>query len=131
MSTNLQKNLARNIVKNAKRAKPLNKQQLIVSSGYSEITAKASPGIIIDQKGVKEELKILGFDEESAKKVVSEILNSEDAEHKDRLKAADMVFSVHGTYAPEKHLNVNIPIPLLHVLNNYSNKETGEPQKED
>lgn len=102
MATERQRKLAKAIVENAVAKKPKNKKELLVSSGYSVISAEASPGVIIEQKGVQEELRILGFDSESAKKVVSEILNGDKIAPKDRLRAADMVFKVDGTYAPEK-----------------------------
>ncbi len=47
-----------------------------------------------------------GFDAETAKNVVSEILIDETVEPKDRLKAAEIVFKVTGDFAPEKHLVV-------------------------
>jgi Holliday junction resolvasome RuvABC DNA-binding subunit len=106
MATIKQRKLAENIVENAKRTKPLNKKELVVSSGYGEISAKSSAHIIIDQKGVKDSLQEMGFDSENAKRVVAEILNKPDAQDKDRLKAADMIFDVHGDKAPEKHLVV-------------------------
>lgn len=53
-----------------------------------------------------EALKELGFDSNNAKLVVAEILNNTEAQHKDRLKAADMIFDVNGDKAPEKHLIV-------------------------
>ena len=98
----MQKELAQNIVKNAKRAKKLNKKELVVSSGYSPMSAESSAHIILEQKGVQEELENLGFDTESAKKVVKSILKTGKDENK--LKAADMIFKVVGDYAPEKHV---------------------------
>lgn len=106
MSTLLQKKLAENIVENATRDEPLNKKELVVSSGYSEISAESSAHLIIEQKGVQEELNNLGFSSEGAKKVVAEILYNSKARDNDRLKAADMVFDVHGDKAPEKHIIV-------------------------
>ena len=106
MATLLQRELAQNIVKNAKRTKKLNKKELVVSSGYSEITGIAHAGEIIAQKGVQEELENLGFDIDSAKKVVQSILKRGREEN--RLKAAQEVFKVEGAYAPEKRVNLNI-----------------------
>lgn len=108
MSTLLQKELAQNIVKNAKRTKKLNKKELLVSSGYSELSASQSSKFIIEQKGVKEELAILGFDEQTAKQVVGEILRDKNNEPQHRLKAADMVFDVFGSKAPDKSINLNV-----------------------
>ncbi len=113
MSTIKQMKLAHNIVKNQKAKKPLNKRDLIVSSGYSLITAKASPGLILNQPGVIKELNTLGFTEDAAKAVVSEILLDKSVEPSDRLKASDQVFKVHGTYAPEKRISATVDINEL------------------
>lgn len=106
MATLLQKQLAQNIVANAKKPKKLNKKELVVSSGYGEVTADRHASEIIKQKGVQEELANLGFDTESAKKVVRSILVKGKEEN--RLKAADMIFKVTGGYAPEKHLTMTM-----------------------
>lgn len=55
-------------------------------------------------------LKEMGFDSNNAKRVVAEILNDEEAEAKDRLKAAEQVFKVNSDYAPEKSVNVNVQV---------------------
>ena len=123
MGTLLQKELAQNIIKNATRKKRLNKKELIVSSGYSEISAESSAKLILEQKGVQEELENLGFDPESAKTVVKRILTKGKEEN--QLKAADMIFKVSGEYAPEKHLNINIPVPI------YGGNSTGSIQGHD
>ncbi len=98
MSTLKQKNLAENIVNNSKRKDPLNKQELVVSSGYSPTTADGHANQIIEQEGVKEALADLGFTEENAKKVVSEIMLNPEEDSNARLKATDQVFKVHGSY---------------------------------
>lgn len=108
MSTILQQNLAKEIIKNVKRKKPLNKKELVVSSGYSEISAESSSHIILQQEGVIEALEDFGFSVENAKRVVGSILNNEKVEPSTRLRASEQVFKVHGTYAPEKSVNVNI-----------------------
>lgn len=102
MSTLLQKNLAKEIVKSIESKDGKNKKDLLVSAGYDVTTAEASPGRTIEQKGVVEELTILGFTEANAKSVVASIMNNEEADANARLKAADMTFKVHGSYAPEK-----------------------------
>ena len=108
MATLLQKNLAQEIVTDAKRRKQgkksKNGKELLVSAGYDLTTAEASPGRTIKQKGVKEELKKLGFSEEGAKKVVVEIMYDSNVQPTARLQATRQVFEVHGTFAPEKHL---------------------------
>jgi len=106
MATEQQKKLALEIVKNSKRKKPLNKSSLLIKSGYSELSSRNNPGMIMEAEGVKSSLREMGFNTENAKQVVGEILNTGKDEH--RLKAADMVFKVEGTYAPEKSVNFNV-----------------------
>ncbi len=55
---------------------------------------------------IVEALKELGFDSNNAKRVIGEILNDQYAEHKDRLKAGELVLKTNGDMAPEKHLVV-------------------------
>lgn len=134
MATLRQKKLAQNIVENAKTGNKLNKKELLVSVGYTQTTATANPGLIIDQKGVQEELEILGFDSESAKKVVKTILTKGKEEN--RLKAADMIFKVGGDYAAEKHVNFNVPVPIyggqsIQVQRHDGDKEDISVKQED
>ncbi len=110
MATVRQAKLAKAIVENSKRDKPLNKKELLVSVGYSPITADVKQGEIMEQKGVKEELEILGFTEHAAMKVVEEIMNNKEVDPSARLKATDQVFKVRGTYAPEKSIVANIQV---------------------
>ena len=110
MATLLQKDLAQAIVKNAKTKKYRYKKDLLVSVGVGELTARKAQKRTIEQKGVQEELNKLGFSSEGAKKVVAEILYKPSAKDNDRLKAADMVFDVHGDKAPEKHLVITTKI---------------------
>lgn len=105
MATLRQKELAKAIVDNAKSGSKKNKKELLASVGYPLSTATTYPQEVIEQKGVQEELANLGFDTESAKKVVKSILANGKKEE-NRLKAADMIFKVVGEYAPEKHLVV-------------------------
>ena len=126
MSTILQKELAKNIVKNAKSNRRKNKKELLVSTGYAVSTAESEPNIIFESKGVQEELENLGFDEESAKKVIKRILVSGKEEN--QIKAAQEIFKVSGSYAPERHLNVNIPIPLDALPENNSVPEDKEAE---
>lgn len=110
MATLKQKNLAKGIIENMTGKPVKTAAELLVSVGYDETTATAMPHRTIAQKGVQEELKKLGFDEEKAKEVVGQIMLSEDEEAKDRLKAAEMVFKVFGSFAPEKRMNMNIQV---------------------
>jgi hypothetical protein len=104
MATLRQAKLAKAIVENSKRDKPLNKKELLVSVGYAPSTADVKQGEIMEQKGVKEELEVLGFTEHAAMKVVDEIMNDKNVDPSARLKATDQVFKVRGTYAPEKSI---------------------------
>lgn len=114
MATVRQKRLAQAIVENMARPEPKNKKELLVSVGYTPTTADVKQREMFDRKGVKDELAALGFTEENAMKVVSEILLKEEAQDKDRLKAAEQIFKVHGTYAPEKSINMNYNLSEEH-----------------
>lgn len=107
MSTIRQKKLAKAIVEAVSQDKPPTKQELVLNAGYSENTADNEAKSIIESKGVQEELGLLGFDPETAKAIVGEILIGGENDNV-KLKAADMVFKVHGTYAPEKKVTLNM-----------------------
>jgi hypothetical protein len=84
-----------------------NTGDIVIEAGYAA-TIKDTPHKVLDNTGVQMALDELGFNELAAKNVVQSILNSKEEASKDRLKAADMVFKVHGTYAAEKHVSLNI-----------------------
>lgn len=107
MSTQRQKKLAKAIVENLESKQPITAGELLENVGYSKNTAEAKPGEIMEQKGVQEELENLGFTEFNAKSVVASIMNNEGEKSTDRLKAAEMTFKVHGSFAPEKSINLN------------------------
>src|SRR5690348_1292339 len=98
MATQKQKRVARLIVENATLDKPLNAGQMLEKVGYSPNLVK-QPGRVIESEGVQEELEVLGFTEHKAKEVVSTILGDTEQDGNTRLKAADMVFKVKGSYA--------------------------------
>lgn len=108
MPTLRQKALAKKIIEAVDMTPPPTKQQLLESVGYPQSTATTYAGEVLNQKGVKEALAEFGFSEDIAKKVVGDILTSTKSSDKNKLTAADMTFKVHGTYAPEKKLNLNI-----------------------
>ena len=112
MATIRQKKLAKAIVKNLQVEEPLNKKELLVSVGYDTTTAEAMAERTLEAQGVQDELKALGFDEQTAKEVVGTILVDETVEPRDRLKAAGMVFETFGTYAPVKTQNLNYDVEL-------------------
>jgi hypothetical protein len=104
-----QRNVARIMadVAMGKRPDIKNSGDIVVEAGYSPAN-KEQPKRLLNTTGVHDALNDLGFNEQTAKNVVYSILTNEKAKHGDRLKASDMVFKVHGTYAPDKHVNLNI-----------------------
>ena len=78
---------------------------------YGKISKQ--PSRVIESEGVQEALEDLGFTEDNAKKVVSEIMLDSDNDANARLKATDQVFKVKGSYASEHQDQVNILIPVL------------------
>lgn len=107
MATIRQQKLAKAIVENVARKQPLPKRDLVVNAGYSTKTATQASKQIIESEGVKESLVSFGFNPDKAKEVVAEILIGGENDTV-KLKAADMIFNVHGTYAPKKQVNLNI-----------------------
>lgn len=106
MATIRQRKAAKLVIENLQANKPLNGGEIVANSGYGSSMSK-NPQVVLNSKGVVNELHRMGFDTEKAKEVVGEILQfgSDDTP---RLKAADMIFKVNGDYAPEKRLNVNL-----------------------
>ena len=108
MATIRQVRLADALIANTKKKKPQNKKELLVSAGYDETTAKATPALIIEQKGVQQALIERGFTEDNAKRVVAEILEDKYTAPAVRLKAADMIFEVHGSKAATKSISMSV-----------------------
>ena len=105
-----QRRLAQVIVENSKLDKPLNAGQMLEKVSYGKISKQ--PSRILESEGVKMALDDLGFTEEAAMKVVTELMNSKEVDPSARLKATDQVFKVRGTYAPERNVNLNLEIPM-------------------
>lgn len=106
MATLKQKRVAKLVIENLELEKPLTGGQILEKTGYAPGVIK-NPSDILESKGVLHELANYGFNPETARGVVSEILISGENDTV-KLKAADMVFKVHGTYAAEKHVTLNI-----------------------
>lgn len=104
-----QKKIAQLIIENATLDKPLNGGEMLAKAGYSSNLYK-QPSRVLEADGVRQALDDYGFNEDAAKKVVASILSDEDVEPRDRLKASEIIFKVHGSYAPEKSVNVNVDI---------------------
>ena len=109
MSTLMQKRIARRIPQIMAGGKRITGGELVKSAGYS-IHKQKKPGVVLRSPGVQEELGRLGFTEEKARDVVGQILADEHLKPEPRLKAAEMVFKVEGSFAPEKRVNVNIDV---------------------
>ena len=114
MSTELQRKLAKQIGENILRPKPKNKKELVVSSGYAEISGIKHAKNIIKQKGVQEELVAQGFTLDNAKRIIGSILNSpfvsEMVTPENQIRAAQEVFKVTGSYPKEGEVSVNTVI---------------------
>jgi hypothetical protein len=109
MATTKQKRVAKLIIENTLLDTPLTGGEIVENSGYGE-SMKLYPKRVIDTEGVTQALAEYGFTEDNAKRVVTDILLNEDERAETRLKASDMVFKVHGTYAPEKSTAVNVNV---------------------
>lgn len=110
MPTQKQVKIAQLIINNAHMDKPLNGGEMLAKVGYSKSMQTAKVNDVLESEGVLEALNDFGFNEKNAKTVVAEILLNGDNDANARLKAADQVFKVHGTYAPEKSIAANITI---------------------
>ena len=88
------------------------KSALLAYDTDSPRVAEAIASENLSKPIIIEELKELGFDSNSAKRVVGKILLDETIEPRDRLNAADKVFKVNADYAPEKHENINVNVQL-------------------
>lgn len=112
MARTRQKKLAQALVENSQKDKPDTLGEMLVNVGYSKNVAEAKPTEIIQSEGVQKELAALGFSEENANLVVGTILLNEKEKATDRLKAAELVYKVKGSFkstdAPENTRVVNI-----------------------
>lgn len=108
MSTQRQEKLAEAIIENMALDKPRTAGEILEKVGYAQSTATTRPGDIMEAQGTQEALAKRGFTPEKAKETVAEIMTNPDEKARDRLTAADMTLKVHGSYAPEKKLNLNL-----------------------
>lgn len=106
MSTLRQKKLAKKIIENASSSTKMTAGEMLENVGYTTSVAKHKPSEIIESVGVQKELVKYGFNEDSAKNLVVNLMNKEYAEDAVRLNAAKEVFKVFGTYAAEKTFNL-------------------------
>ena len=112
MPTIKQKRVAKLIIENSTLDNPLTGGEIVENSGYG-VSMKKNPQVVLNSEGVGEELKTQGFTEENAKKVVQEIMLDPLKDSNARLKATDQVFKVHGSYAPDKNININMNVKSI------------------
>lgn len=118
MATIRQKRLSQNMALNLKEGRWKNLRDLLIASGYGLKSATQNTKAIIQSRGVQEQLVFIGFNENSAKAMVAEILLL--GEESNRLRAADMVFKHLGSYAPEKKIVAGAGfVELIQKLHNY------------
>ena len=114
MSTLKQKKVAKLIIENSTLEEPLNAGQIVEKSRYSK-SMQIKPGLVINSQGVMDALDDYGFNENNAKRVVAEILLNEEVDPSNRLKASQEVFKVHGSYAPEKSVTLNVKTDVKEI----------------
>lgn len=111
MSTLKQKKLAMKVVEALQSDNPPNQQDLLISAGYSPLTASNSSSRQLEQKGVIEELERLGFCVEAADNVIFDLLKRGRKEET-RIKASQEIYKRMGAYAPEKKASVNVNVEM-------------------
>lgn len=102
-----QRKAARGVIEAYKQKKPISGGQIVKEAGYGT-GLQTQPQRVLNSVGVQIALNDYGFTEDNAKKVVASILLSRKTKDENKLKASDLVFKVHGTYAPEKSINLNV-----------------------
>lgn len=107
-----QRKAAKNFVEAIQSGEVITAGEILKRSDYAESVQKV-PHAVFESEGFKEALEEIGFTEDNAKKVVAEIMLNENVNPSARLEAAKEVFKVHGTYAPEKHVNTNLNLELI------------------
>lgn len=118
-----QKRVAKILIDNIGADKPLTNGEIVELSGFGPSMKKNSK-VVLESKGVQDALIEYGFHPDRAKEVVGNILEHGENETV-KLKAADMVFKVNGTYAAEKHINLNIQAEPTDRIKNLAKKLNG------
>ena len=121
--TQRQRKFAKALINNQLKDKPDNITYLSESVGYSKETARTQQKRVLQAEGTKEALKEYGFDEDSAKRYLSNVLNKPNKEA-NGVRACELIFKVVGSFAPEKK---NIKVTSIEdmppeELNRYRNK---------
>lgn len=118
-ATQNQKAAARNLMLNASTRRHSTLRDLLIASGYSTLNAANNAQQILTSPGVVSSLEALGFNEEVAKAMVAEILFN--GEEQNRLKAAELVFKVRGSFAPEHKVVTGV---IGHIIKEIENDDT-------
>lgn len=100
MATIKQQKVARQIADNLSGKNKMTAHNMLENAGYGGGVAK-SPKRVVRSKGVREELKTLGFDEETAKKELSKILAT--GSNTEKILAAREIFKVFGSYKTDRN----------------------------
>ena len=115
--TTRQERLARVVAEETKNPVGKTKEQMMLESGYSKMTAKTHMGQAFTAEGFKHSLKVLGVDEEKIANVFREAIEaktvvtyrgdayeSDVPDHKLRVQAADKLSEITGM--KKKHVKV-------------------------
>ena len=99
MPTPKQKRVARLLIENLSGGLKQTAGKMLENAGYGKGVAKY-PARVLRSRGVREELDVLGFDPEDAKKAVARVLTF--GNNMEVISAAKEIFKVSGTYPKEK-----------------------------
>lgn len=88
--------------------------EIVRAAGYSQ-TVEQVPHKVLSNSGVLEALDDLGFNEETAKKVIAKILNSDESKDENKIRAADLVFKVKGSYVADQNTKENNANPIIYA----------------
>lgn len=113
-----QKKVAKLIVENLKNGKKISGKKILEEAGYGKGMGKHA-GQVINSKGVKEELKNLGFTVDNAKNVLGKLIDDPNTEANVKVNVAKEIFKVHGTYAAQKQ-EISVNKELDEALNRLS-----------
>jgi hypothetical protein len=103
------------------------KYELLLEAGYPEIKARALADILVE--GDKEtRLKRRGFDENSAKKVISDIAHDETIKPDVRLKAAEDMLKVLGVFRDNEGGSEKTSGILAQLLSDIFHKSESRPK---
>lgn len=106
LSTIRRKQVAKKIAEKILKGEHTTASKLLQDVGYSKTTAEHKQKEILSSPEVQAELEKVGFTEMKAMQVLSSIMNSnivyEMVTPDNQIRAAQEVFKVMGSYAPEK-----------------------------